>query len=201
MKRALGAIGKLGQCWGSFLLALLSFATAALSQVVAPENGLVPTILWPTTTPLDLETLETKQTCGISITPCIYPTNPPFTADTIALTGLTVPSLWWAKDQFGSRLLENWLAYPAAPPIPARIDLVVSRPDWNSLDYLERYAFVHHMGTVARGFGYNLRIFNRQQVLLATYTCDFTAPPLTCALLLNNSGREWVWRLPTPSPR
>jgi len=33
------------------------------------------------------------------------------TADTISQSELTIPSLWWAKEQFGW-LLDNWLAYP-----------------------------------------------------------------------------------------
>jgi len=33
------------------------------------------------------------------------------TADTISQSELTIPSLWWAKEQFG-KLFDNWLAYP-----------------------------------------------------------------------------------------
>jgi len=32
------------------------------------------------------------------------------TADTISQSELTIPSLWWAKEQFGG--FDNWLAYP-----------------------------------------------------------------------------------------
>ena len=31
------------------------------------------------------------------------------------------------------------------------------------------------IGTVASGYGYNMRVFNRQGGLLAAYTCDFVA--------------------------
>lgn len=103
------------------------------------------------------------------------PTNV-VTKDTICQTGLTIPSLWWADEQFGDKLLENWLAYPDEK----RIDLVVNRQIWGLMDYYQRYAFVHRMGTVVRetgdtgDTGYNLRVFNRQEpeLCLASYTCS-----------------------------
>lgn len=103
------------------------------------------------------------------------PTNI-ITKDTICQTGLTIPSLWWADEQFGDKLLENWLAYPDEK----RIDLVVNRQIWGLMDYYQRYAFVHRMGTVVRETGdpgetgYNLRVFNRQEpeLCLASYTCS-----------------------------
>lgn len=98
------------------------------------------------------------------------------TKDTICPTGLTIPSLWWADEQFGDKLLENWLAYPDEQ----RVDLVVNRQIWGLMDYYQRYAFVHRMVTVVRENGetgengYNLRVFNRQEpeLCLAAYTCD-----------------------------
>jgi hypothetical protein len=98
------------------------------------------------------------------------------TKDTICQTGLTIPSLWWADEQFGDKLLDNWLAYPDEK----RIDLVVNRQIWGLMDYYQRYAFVHRMGTVVRETGdpgetgYNLRVFNRQEpeLCLASYTCS-----------------------------
>lgn len=98
------------------------------------------------------------------------------TKDTICPTHLTLPSLWWADEQLGDKLLENWLAYPEKK----RIDLVVNRQIWGLMDYYQRYAFIHRMGTVVRGArnpgenGYNLRIFNRQEpeLCLASYTCS-----------------------------
>jgi len=97
------------------------------------------------------------------------------TKDTICQTHLTIPSLWWADEQFGNKLLENWLAYPNEK----RIDLVVNRQRWGLMDYYERYAFVHRMGVLVRGngetgeAGYDLRVFNRQEpdICLAAYAC------------------------------
>jgi hypothetical protein len=96
--------------------------------------------------------------------------------DTICPTSLTIPSLWWADEQFGDKLLENWLAYPEEK----RVDLVVNRQIWGLMDYYQRYAFVHRMVTVVQetgetgDIGYNLRVFNRQEpeLCLAAYTCN-----------------------------
>lgn len=121
-------------------------------------------------------------------------TNPPpaprlpsgsvLTANTISQTGLTRPSLWWTDEQFGNKLLNNWCAYPDE----RRIDLIVNRQIWSLLTYLERYAFVNHFGTVARDFQYNVRVFNQQNVQLATYTCNFSATPVSCNLQLDTTN-------------
>ncbi len=121
-------------------------------------------------------------------------TNPPptptitagsvVTANTISQTGLTRPSLWWAEEQFGNKLVNNWCAYPAE----RRIDLIVNRQIWSLLTYLERYAFVNHFGTVARDFQYNIRVFNQQKTQLATYTCNFSASPVSCNLQIDTAN-------------
>ena len=109
------------------------------------------------------------------------------TKDTISQIDLTVPSLWWASEQFGGKLLENWLAYPEE----RRVDLVVNRQRWTLLDYLQRYAFVNQMGTVARSDGYNVRIFNRQEpdMPIATYTCNFSMSLPQCEIEINSGAR------------
>ncbi|MGL5805535.1 MAG: hypothetical protein ACRC2R_14030 [Xenococcaceae cyanobacterium] len=89
-------------------------------------------------------------------------------ADTIAPRGITIPSLWWAKEQFdpfAGKLIVNWLAYSKEQ----RIDLVVNWQLWTLLDYLKRYRFINNFGTIAREYGYNLRIFNQQNECLAIY--------------------------------
>ncbi|MEC4896036.1 MAG: hypothetical protein SAL07_23960 [Oscillatoria sp. PMC 1051.18] len=106
------------------------------------------------------------------------------TASTTTPTGLTRPSLWWAKEQFDTfngKLINNWLAYPNE----RRIDLIVNRQYWTFYNYLDRYRFINQFGTVARNYGYNLRIFNQQGDCLATYGCDFTANPTQCNLDLD----------------
>jgi hypothetical protein len=88
---------------------------------------------------------------------------------------LTLPSLWWAQDQFGGKLLENWLAYPGSVGNPRRVDIVVDRQLWSLSTYLQRYSFVNHFGTATTEFGYSLRVFNDQGQPLASYLCDFSA--------------------------
>ena len=122
-----------------------------------------------------------------------FPTRPSgsvVTATTISQTQLTRPSLWWADEQFGEKLLNNWCAYPNE----RQIDLIVNRQIWSLLTYLQRYAFVNHFGTVARDFQYNLRVFNQQKTPLATYTCNFSATPVSCDLKIDTPSIRSVGR-------
>lgn len=114
------------------------------------------------------------------------------TSNTLSQQQLTVPSLWRAQAQFGGNVLGDWLAYPGVGTDPARIDLVVNRENWNFLDYIQRYEFVNNFGTVARGYGYNLRVFNYQQELLATYTCNFKTTPSQCSIQLDAMNKGSV---------
>jgi hypothetical protein len=114
------------------------------------------------------------------------------TDDTISQRGLTIPSLWWAKQQFADKLLDNWLAYPGGGTKPGRIDLVVNQQNWSLLDYLERYAFVNQFGTVARDYGYNVRVFDAQAKRLATYTCNFNTTPRLCSVYLDATSNPLV---------
>lgn len=114
------------------------------------------------------------------------------TASTISQDRLTIPSLWWAQEQYkqvGGNLLNNWLAYPSQ----RRIDLVVNRQFWTSLDYVDRYEFVNRFGLVARDYNYNVRVFNLQGAFLAAYTCDGTSNP-NCRVCLDYSGKAGVRR-------
>lgn len=95
------------------------------------------------------------------------------TAETISQTGLTTPSLWWAKQQFGGKLLSNWIAKPGTDDMPNRVDLLVNQQVWTSYNYLDRYAFLNQMGRVAQDFGYSTRVFDAQGYLLGAYICDF----------------------------
>jgi hypothetical protein len=110
------------------------------------------------------------------------------TAKTISQQGLTIPSLWWAQEQFdpfGGRLITDWIAYPNQ----RRIDLVVNRQLWSLLNYVDRYRFVNKFGTVAREYKYNLRIFDRQNKCLVTYACNFQVSPNRCEIDFEPSGK------------
>jgi hypothetical protein len=118
------------------------------------------------------------------------------TEATISQTGLTLPSLWWAKEQFGNKLLDYWVAYRGTDGIPRRIDLMVNQQVWVQYNYLERYAFVSHFGTAASDFGYSTRIFNWQGDLLAAYICEFVLLPQT-----HTPPNLWSASSPNPAPQ
>ena len=131
----------------------------------------------PSTAPLELNLIQQGKA----------PTRPDvITANTISQDGLTTPSLWWAKEQFAGKMLNNWIAYPTEK----RVDLVVNRQLWTLLDYMERYRFVNEFGNVARDFGYNIRVFNQQRTLLAAYTCNFNSNLLNCQIWLESSSQD-----------
>jgi hypothetical protein len=143
------------------LIPLVSLAEAPSSPIPSPE-------------PLNLELLKN-------------PTGLVVTADTIDQKQLTTPSLWWAKDNLETnkifkKLLDNWIAYPPHEKEAARVDFVVNQQFWSLLDSLERYAFVNHLGTAARKYGYNVRIFNNQKENIANYTCNFSVVPALCRI-------------------
>ncbi len=156
--------------------------TGGLWAVSLPSWGQPLTRPLPSGEPLDISLLAPEVDLPAFVV----------TANTISQSNLTTPSLWWATEQFGDRLITNWLAYPAELQSAAqagRVDLVVNRQIWSLLDYLERYEFVTHMGTTARQFGYNTRVFNPQGELLAAYTCTFT-PENFCNILLDDGGKS-----------
>jgi hypothetical protein len=165
---------------------LLLISLSIVTLLVPVLSSAVQAIPQPSTEPLELSLLEPGA-----------PLNNRYviTANTISQSDLTVPSLWWAREQFANQLLDNWIAYPADDTTAGRIDLIVNRRLWSSLDYLQRYEFVNRFGTVARDFGYNIRVFNYQQELLATYTCEFTATPRCQIDYLSATGRSGLRRL------
>ena len=164
---------------------LLLTISLSLGIFIPSARAKTPSIVVPppANTPLELSLL----------TPTVALKNGVVTASNISQKQLTIPSIWWAKEQFGGKLLDNWLAYPAKETASARIDLIVNRQIWSLLDYVERYEFVNNFGNVARDYGYNVRVFNYQQELLATYTCNFNVQPRLCRVEnLNALGKSSV---------
>lgn len=177
--------------FGRSLLPLLSISLS-VSLLPQPLSAQTPSVPQPSTAPLDLSLLEpASPNNGVAASTINCEQIAAITANTICQQQLTIPSLWWANAQFGDKLLENWLTYPADGTVAARIDLVVNRQNWSLTDYLERYAFVNHFGTVARDYGYNVRVFNYQRELLATYTCNATSPRL-CSIQVEATGKAQV---------
>ncbi|WP_414575428.1 hypothetical protein [Anabaena sp. CCY 9402-a] len=155
---------------------ILSLLTITLSPILffstRPSIAETSSITKYSDAPLNLDLLNNPQG-GV------------LTANTIKLTGLTTPSLWLAKEISENKLLDNWIAYPSTLAEPSRVDLVVNQQIWSLLDYLERYEFVNRLGNTARKDNYNLRVFNYQGDLLASYTCKFPTNPTACNIQMN----------------
>ncbi|MCC5651102.1 hypothetical protein LC609_14920 [Nostoc sp. XA013] len=162
----------------SFSLLLTISLTTLL---VPPSLAQTPLIPSPSTAPLELDLL-TK------------PKNYVITANTINPERLTVPSLWWAQQNSEGKLLDNWIAYPASEKEPARVDLLVNQQIWSLLDSIQRYEFVNRLGSAARNFGYNVRVFNYQKEPLATYTCNFSTSPASCSIQTNLKNKIGLQR-------
>ncbi len=142
----------------------------------------------------------------------------------ISPTALSQPSLFWAQDQVGARygsdrLVDQWRAYQVddenGRPV-SYVDAVVNERIWNLLTYFERYAVITQLGTAAKDYGYNLRVFHTGDAanadesrssgnlnlvtLRGAYVCDFdqlsfsvdadgiTAPP--CEIVYNALSRR-----------
>lgn len=165
---------------------LLILDISLIAAVFLPTNPLLaqqPSVPPPSQEPVELGLLA----------PGAVPSDSFITtSNTISQQQPSIPSLWWAKEQFGDNLLSNWIAYPGEGTNAGRIDLIVNRDNWNLLDYIQRYEFVNHFGTVARDYGYNIRVFNYQQQLLATYTCNFSTTPNLCNLQLDSTNKANV---------
>jgi len=129
-----------------------------------------PGVPLPSIVPLDTELVEEIEQ-GKQMNPT---TGVLITENSIQPGSLTLPSLWWAGEQYGKDLLVTWLAYPnEGYPSPGRVHLVVNRQAWRETCYFNQYEFLTKMGAIASDYGYNTRLFNRQGDILATYTCTF----------------------------
>ena len=169
--RPTGLWASYGRRWRSQRQRSLSLLlTISLTTLLVPPSlAQTPPIPLPSNAPLELDLL-TK------------PKDYVITANTINPERLTVPSLWWAQANFEKKLLDNWIAYPPSEKEPARVDLIVNQQIWSLLDSIERYDFVNRLGSAARNFGYNARVFNYQKEPLATYTCNFSTSPALCSI-------------------
>ncbi|MDZ7962113.1 MAG: hypothetical protein RMY34_30295 [Aulosira sp. DedQUE10] len=168
-------------CRQTSLPLLLTISLATISLIpIRPLLAQTITVPRPSNAPLELSLLTKPKSSVI-------------TANTINQGNLTIPRLWWAKESSENKLLDNWIAYPGSQKESARVDLVVNQQIWSLLDYLERYDFVNRLGTAARRDNYNLRVFNYQEELLATYTCNFSNNQPLCSIQLS-SQNQLGWR-------
>lgn len=102
------------------------------------------------------------------------PEKPVISSDTPSQQGFTVPSLWWTNQQYGEKLVLDWQAYGLGQIGTQQISVKVRPELWTRYTYFERYAFVLKFGTDASHFGYQLFVQDAQDLLLGSYTCDFT---------------------------
>ncbi|MBE7380644.1 MAG: hypothetical protein F6J95_004465 [Leptolyngbya sp. SIO1E4] len=106
---------------------------------------------------------------------------------------MTLPSLWWSRDQLpnrwssftsgqrfiqldGYRLIRGWNAFHSLSGESYIIDLQVDPQYWNRLEYAQKYAILNQFGTIAMGYGYQVRIFSSIS-LVGLHTCDFSRVP------------------------
>lgn len=112
------------------------------------------------------------------------------TANDVNQAQLTIPSLWYTRDQiseqFNPLLVENWLAYPDAATAVRRVDIVVNAQPWSLLDYMERYTVLNQFGTAARDYLYSVRIFNTERDFLGAYFCKFEPTLVTNQALVGD---------------
>jgi hypothetical protein len=121
----------------------------------------------------------------------------PITENEISQTNLTPPSIWWAAQRFGGMLLDFWFTCPGE----RRVYLIVNRQIWNSLNYVERYAFVNNFGTYSRPDRYNVEVLNPQLENLAAYRCDYSVNPNNCNLWVESFGNYAPPLLRSPKPK
>ncbi|AKG20153.1 hypothetical protein [Calothrix sp. 336/3] len=157
----------------TFSISLLTLSSVA----IAPSLAEVAAIPNPLVAPLDAKLMR-------------EPKGNVTTANTISQESPTVPSLWWTKENLeNSKLLSNWIVYHGETNQQRRVDLAVNQQYWSILDYLEKYDFVNRLGSVTRKDKYNLRVFNVQGELLATYTCNFQLEKPLCNIDMKNQNQ------------
>ena len=149
----------------AFVLALAVGSAVLSSAAAAPRKGVVKDLTLQNAILYPLESDLLQPDADLSERAVV-------TRDTVQDSQLTLPSLWWAEQQYGGKLLEEWLAYSGEDGEPRRVDLVVDRQLWVLSSYVEQYQFVHRFGVAALQFGYSTRIFTAQGALLGTYLCD-----------------------------
>lgn len=165
----------------SLPLLLLSILTSLMPQLGSAQT--------PSSNSLDTDLLQPDS---------LHRTGGIITDNTISATEMTLPSFWWAKEQFnevGGKLINKWTAYPDEK----RLDLIVNRQAWSLLDYLGRYRFINKFGAVARDNNYNVRVLNQQGEPLGTYTCNYSQSPANCEIKIHDSSGRTSLPVSRPS--
>ncbi len=111
----------------------------------------------------------------------------------LSQTQPSIPSLWLTQNFFNSELLYTWFVNPD----DTWVILVVNQLNWQKQEYMERYKFINHFGTVARQYGYNLQICQpSQKKPVAAYFCEFETAPLNCHVEIESRFGRSLFSLP-----
>jgi hypothetical protein len=168
--------------WGGFILCLGSLLWGASVQTAQAQS---PALI-EQAPPKVLELLQAQLS------------KPEVTSETPSQKSLTLPSLWWANELFGDKMVLNWFTYPQAQASNSQIRLVI-RPDlWSRYTYLERYAFLRRFGASTSAAGYHLMILDRQNYPLGAYICEFSTQIKPAPLFPWEQGQK---RSPNPQAR
>jgi hypothetical protein len=129
--------------------------------------------------------------------------------------GVTIPSLWWTRDQlltknyFNPKLIEGWLVCDAGVQTadarictlsgqrPGRVDVLINTQLWSVLDYLNRYELLYRLGTATSECGYNVYLYDTEAKLIGDYTCKFPDRPQDCTLRTDPTGKGGLRRGPS----
>jgi hypothetical protein len=164
--------------WGlGLLLCLLSVfgsfceVTPDIANLMPAAQAAEPPALVSTANPPAVNLSLPKETAPLPSETIVTQNNHP------SQTEMTLPSLWWAQQQFGAGLIESWRAYTGVGG-QRRVEVVLNQQAWNRSSYLQQYSFMTHFGSSAREFGYSTWLLTAQGDALGQYICDFqpTAP-------------------------
>ncbi|MDX2239937.1 MAG: hypothetical protein NW224_04560 [Leptolyngbyaceae cyanobacterium bins.302] len=170
--------------WGQWLVlpaaAMIALAIAAMTEAGEPRS---PVVAQGTAPPKDSRLpLKNQPSPDLKALLAGKPLVGVVTSRTPSSVRLSTPSLWWIRDQladldqFGGKFIQEWIAYPGQGGQAGLVDLLVNRQEWSLLDYLQRYEFVRKFSAIARGYGYNTRVYDSPDRLpVALYTCDFSS--------------------------
>lgn len=106
---------------------------------------------------------------------------------------MTIPSLWWRRDQLpgrwlsplpgqrfiqfdGYRLVTEWRAFRSGSTGAHMVDIQVDPQYWERLGGIQQYAILNQLGTGGASYGYQVRVYNAIN-LVGIHACDFSAVP------------------------
>lgn len=94
---------------------------------------------------------------------------------------ITLPSLWWTRDQLprrlgARRLVQSWAAYRLQQTSNYTVDVFLDTQIWSILNTYEHYSVLNQFGSVTKASGYHLRLYRgqgRSAQLAGIYLCQF----------------------------